>query len=879
MKKRLKPPKTASWLLRIFLRKENLNSRIDDFEEVFQRTAREKGKFQAVLWYWMETLSSIPMFIGFSILWSFVMFGNYVKIVIRNLKLNKVYSFINLSGLAIGMACCVLILLYVSDELSYDNFHKKSDRIFRINTISTIGETSRQYATAPPALAMGLADSIPEIEAFTGLSKLNINPLRGRYNDKNVEIFDIFYVDSAFFTIFSFEFLEGSRESAMDNPESIVISKETAKRIFGNESPLGKTIVIGSDLLLQVSGVIEDVPRNSHLQFNAVIPLRLFRDPEGNPQDFSEFNYNCEWYEYLLLRDGTDVSRIEKQIVAVAEDKWGAIYREKKTTRQYPLQNIKDLHLRSTSEFEPSRPGDISTVNLFSVVALFVLFIASFNFINLFTAHSTSRGQEIGMRKVLGSRRIQIVRQFLTESVIMSIISLVLGILLVMMVLPYFNAFVGKEFSPAQLLSSNVLLGILGIIVVTGILAGSYPALVLSAFDPIKVLKGKFSSASKNPLLRKTLVCVQFSISIFMIIGILVIVMQLGYIKNMNLGFNKNQMVIVPFFGEDAPERRMPNQNALKNKLKQNPGIVSASLSIHIPGGDMRYSTFLPEGRNSDETFRAMHYWVDHNFIDTYGMEIILGRDFSKNLSTDADQALIINEKSAEILGSGEDVIGKRLLNVLHEPIGVIVGVIRNFHSEGMKNKISPVVLSVETPFFSYISVRIRPENMPKTLAYIESSLREIYPEREFEYNYSFIDDDFKNKYPEEEKIRGISIVFGCLAVFLACLGVLGLTSLSVEQRTKEIGVRKVLGASVYDIVKLLSKEFSSWILAANLLAWPLAFFMMKGWLKNFAYRISIKWDIFIFSGILTAVIALLIVSLYSLKAAKSDPVDELRYE
>jgi len=768
--------------------------------------------------------------------------------------------------------------MYVTDELSYDKFHEKSDRIYRINAISSIGVTSRQYAFVPPALAPGLADSIPEIEAFTRL--LPQESMRGQVDGTSVELTDSFFVDQDFFNIFTYEFLEGNSETVIENPDSVVITEETAARIFGDESPIGKTIDLERDRLLQITGVIKNVPKNSHLQFNAIMPLSFIRDEEGNPADFSGANYFNEWYEYLLLREETDVGRLENKMAAVVEEKWGDIYRERGTTRQYPLQNIKDLHLRSTCMHELSPPGDISTVYLFSAIALFVLFIACFNFINLSTAKSASRGREVGMRKVLGSHKNQIVRQFLSESIIMSFIGLVLGVLLVTMVLPVFNGLAGKEFTSGQLLNPTVMLGLLGIIIITGIIAGSFPAFVLSSFDPVLVLKGKFSSSLKNTVFRKILVGVQFSISIFMIIGILVIVRQLDYMKNMNLGFDKEQMVIIPFFGHLQDEEGASRHSTLKNKFSQNPSIVSASYTIDLPGGDLGADAFLPEGRNSNETIRAVRYWVDHNFIKTYGMEIVLGRDFSESYSTDAEQALIVNEKAVEMLGWGQDVLGKRLINVSRDNRpGVIVGVVKNFHGEDMKMEIRPAVLALEPRFFAFISVRIRPENVPNTLAFLETSLKDTYPDQEFTYNYYFIDDDFRSKYPEEEKIREIYIAFGCLAIFVACLGLFGLASFSVQQRTKEIGVRKVLGASIREIVLLLSKEFTKWILAANIIAWPLAYYMMNRWLENFAYRINIKWDIFIFAGVLTAVIAILTVSFHSLRAAKSNPVNALKYE
>ncbi|MCJ7581339.1 MAG: ABC transporter permease [Candidatus Aminicenantes bacterium] len=806
------------------------------------------------------------------------MLNNYLKIALRNIKRHKGYSIINISGLAIGMACCILILMYVTDELSYDKFHEKSDRIYRINAISSIGTTSRLYAFVPPPLAKGLAESIPEIEAFTRL--MQQDGMQGQVDGVNVELTDSFFVDADFFNIFTYEFVEGNPQTAIENPDSIVITEETAARIFGDESPMGKTIDLGRDRLIQITGVIKNVPKNSHLQFNAVMPLSFIRDQEGNPADFSQANYFCEWYEYLLIREGTDIDELEVKMAAVVEEKWGDIYRERGTTRQYPLVNIKDLHLHSKAMHELNPPGDINTVYLFSAIALFVLFIACFNFINLSTARSASRGREVGMRKVLGSQKTQIIRQFLSESIIMSIFGLFLGLLIVMLAIPAFNGLAGKQFNAGQLLSSTVLIGLLGIIVVTGIFAGSFPAFILSSFDPVMVLKGKLSSASKNSVMRKVLVGVQFSISIFMIIGIMVIVRQLDYMKNKNLGFNKDQMVVIPFFSNTQEEEGASRNNALKNKFSQNPSIVSASFSIEIPGGDLGSDAFLPEGRDNNESIRALRFWVGHNYIKTYEMEIVLGRDFSDTYSTDADQALIVNETAVKMLGWGQDVLGKRLVNVSRDNRqGVIIGVVKDFHSEGMKMELRPAVLALEPRFSANISVRIRPENVPDTLAYLETSLREIYPDREFTFNYSFIDDNFRNKYPEEEKIREIYIAFGALTIFVACLGLFGLASFSVQQRTKEIGVRKVLGASVREIVLLLSKEFTKWILAANLLAWPLAYLMLNKWLENFAYRINIKWDIFIFSGVLTAVIALFTVSFHSLRAAKSNPVDALKYE
>jgi len=513
-----------------------------------------------------------------------------------------------------------------------------------------------------------------------------------------------------------------------------------------------------------------------------------------------------------------------------------------------------------------------------------VLIIACFNFINLATARSTGRAREVGIRKVFGSKKNQLIRQFLSESIAVSLISLFLGIALVMTVLPLFNNLSGKQFEQTQLLKLPALLGFLGIIILTGFIAGSFPAFILSAFQPVIVLRGKFSSASKNSSLRKILVVVQFAISIFVIVGILTMIRQLDYMKNKDLGFKKDQLLVSQFFGNRREEENAQRFDSLKDRIQKNPNITSISFSANIPGAELGYDAYLPVARGDDETVRARNYWVDFDFVKTYGMEIVLGRDFSREFSTDAGEAIIINEKIAQALGWGDDCLGKRIYNIARDNrLGRIVGVVKDFHSGSMKLEISPVILSCEPEFFAFVTARILPVNVPSTLSFLENNLREVsqqvFPNREFTFDYHFVDDDFRTKYAEEEKVRQVYVIFGALAVVIACLGLFGLASFTLEQRTKEIGVRKVLGASVNNIIFLLSKEFAKLVLIANIVAWPLAFYAMNRWLGNFAYRIGIGWDIFILSGVLAVVIALFTVCFHSIRAALSNPATALRYE
>ena len=812
------------------------------------------------------------------------MFKSYLKVALRNLFKFKAYSFINIAGLAFGMACCILILLYVTDELSYDNYHLNKDSLYRIHTISAIGTTSRNYAHTPPVIAPELAKSIPEVEAAARI--FNGFDLQARLLDQDVEIKNVFFADNTFFNIFSHEFLKGDPLSSMANPDSLIITEDIARRIFGSENPVGKALALPGpgNRTIQVSGVIKNVPRNSHFRFNGVIPSTFLRDQQGRPAPILTASYFCEVYSYLLLRKGTDPRDIEKKIAVEAQAKWGEMYRQRGTTRTYLLQKVSDIHLRSHLEYEISPTGDIKNVYLFSAIALLVLLIACFNFINLSTARSANRAREVGIRKLMGSARSQLVRQFLNESMAVSLISLIVGIALTIIAFPAFNTLSDKQFDAGQLARWPILLGLTGIILLTGFVAGIFPAFILSSFSPITVLKGKFSSASKNNALRKILVVFQFSISVFLIVSIFIMVKQLNYMKNKDLGFNKSQLVVVPFFGNRGDESQAKQFDSLSERILQNPGVVSLSFSANVPGRDLGYDAYLPEGGSNSDTVRAQNYWVDYDFVKTYGIEIVAGRDFSRELSADAGQAVLLNEKAAKAFGWRTNALGKRIYNVpRNNRLGVVVGVFKDFHNDNLKFAISPSILSLEPQFFAFASVRLHPTNVPSTLAFLEKEMaevsREIFPGRPFNFQYYFIDDDFRSKYPEEDKIREIFLIFGFLAIFIACLGLFGLASFTLEQRRKEIGVRKILGASAYVLVILTAREFVMLVLISNILAWPLAYYAMHQWLENFAYRINIGLDIFVFSGVIAVIIALSTVCSHSFRATRTNPVESLRCE
>jgi len=807
------------------------------------------------------------------------MFANMLKIMLRNLRKYKAFSSINIMGLAIGMACCLLILMFVADELSYDRYNIRGDRIYRFNSHSTIGGTTRRFAASPAALAPAVKETIPEVLAYARVFQL------GRaqfvYEGRNIDIPDFYGADEDFFNIFSHEFLAGDPAESLKRPRSLVITEDAANQIFGTSGALGKviTIVQGPQRAdFAITGVIRNVPRNSHFRFNILLSTATFRvpppadgqnrPPQRNPLD--EF-FAFGAHSYILVDKNTDIAALDRKVRELVETRWGDFLRQRGVVRWYELQNLYDIHLRSSYEAELGNPGNIQYVYLFGAIALFVLFIACFNFVNLSTARSTLRAREVGLRKVFGAERRQLVRQFLSESIFLSLVGMLFGILLVVTVLPAFNAFAQKEFTAAELLSPTILAGLGLIILLTGFGAGIFPAFVLSSFEPVKTVKGKLGSGTQGQRLRKGLVIVQFAIAVFMIIGIVVTVRQIQYLKNKDLGFNRERLVVVPARGR--------RNDALRDRIIQNPNVKSVSFDLAIPGQFTPDDTFVPEGRNQDETFRTSSFTVGYDFLKTYEIDLLWGRNFSPEFPTDVQEGLIINETAARQLGWGKDAVGKEMVDFTADASVRyrVVGVVRDFHHKSLKMAINPTVLKLNPEGFGFVSVRISPANVSSTLDFLKTTFKELVPQ--FEYRHFFVDDDFRQKYPNEEKAQSVYTYFGTLAVFVACLGLFGLASFIIERRTKEIGIRKALGAAVRRIVLSLSGEFLKAVLLANLVAWPLAFYFMSRWLRTFAYRISIEWWFFALGGVLSIVIAFLTVGYQSVKSARTNPADALRYE
>jgi putative ABC transport system permease protein len=808
------------------------------------------------------------------------MIRNIFKVMLRNLKKYKVFSAINILGLAIGMACCLLILMFVSDELSFDRYNALGDRIYRFNAHSTIGGTTRHFALTPAALAPAVKETIPEVLTYARL--FNLGRAMFVYEGRNIDIPDFYGADEDYFKLFSHEFLAGDPATALQKPNSFVMTEDAARQVFKTTDALGKavTIDLGPFMLdFMVTGVIRNVPKNTHLRFSMLMSTSTFRQPQftqgpnGQPRRsmLDEF-YAFGASSYVLVDKNVDLAALDRKVRDLVEARWGDFLRQRGVVRWYELRNLFDLHLKSYYEAEPGSPGNIQYVYLFGAIALLVLFIACFNFVNLSTARSTLRAKEVGLRKVFGAEKKQLIRQFLGESVLLSLLGMFIGILIVLTALPAFNAFTQKTFSRSEVFTPIVLAGLGLIILLTGLGAGAFPAFVLSSFDPVKTVRGKLGAGTKGQTLRKALVIVQFSIAVFMIIGIIVVVRQIDYMKNKDLGFNREMLVVVPVRG--------PNHDALKNRISQNPNVKSVSFDLTIPGQFTPDDTFVPEGRTQDDTIRTSSLTVGYDFLKTFEIELLAGRDFSPQFPSDAQEGLIINETTARELGwTAAEAIGKEMVDFTSDRNQSfrVIGVIRDFHHQSLRMAINPTCLKLNPNAFQYATARIGPANVSETLGFLEKTFKELFPR--FEYRYFFVDDDFRQKYPNEEKVRSIYTYFGVLAVFVACLGLFGLASFIVERRTKEIGIRKALGAGVRRIVFLLSGEFIRAVLVANLIAWPLAFYVLNRWLRTFAYRISVAWWFFLLGGVLSVLVAFLTVSYQSVRSAQANPVDTLRYE
>jgi putative ABC transport system permease protein len=805
------------------------------------------------------------------------MLSNYFKIAFRNLWRNKAFSAINIFGLAIGIATCLVILMFVQNELSYDRFNKKADRTARIIFVGEVQGEKMKEASVMPPVAKTLLSDYPEVEEATRLKNAG-SPIIN-YADKSFREGSVAFVDSNFLSVFTLPLIAGDSRTALLEPNTVVITKATAKKYFGDEEAIGKVLFFKEwNSNFKVTGVMEKIPVNSHFHFDFFASMSGFEEAKSSSWMSSNF------YTYLVLRKGADYKQLQSKLPGLVSKYIGPQmqqamgltleqFRKNGSDIGFMLEPLTSIHLKSdtTSELEPR--GDIRYVYIFSAIALFMLLIACINFMNLSTASAAKRAREVGIRKVMGSVKLQLVKQFLIESMLITIIALLIALAIAQSVLPLFNNITGKALSlnfaeNTWLLPSLLLLGL-----ITGFIAGSYPAFFLSSFNPATVLKGKLVAGKKTGWLRSGLVVFQFCISIVLIVGTAVVYLQLSYIQNKNLGYEKERVLILP-------ETYLLGQKEaiLKQKIKADTRVLNVTSSGYLPAGPSNGNNFFIYAQEEASQIKTLRYDVEDNYIPTLGMEIVYGRNFSPEFATDSS-GIILNETAARALGWDKNAIGqtvKRRENNGAEMTYNVIGVVKDFHFKSLHERISPLVMTLSKNSGTLI-IKTKSAEVGGLLATLKNEWDNLNPETPF--SYSFLDERFDATYREDKNTGMMLGIFAGLTIFVACLGLFGLATFTANQRTKEIGIRKVLGASVTGIVSLLSTDFLKLVCIAFVVAVPVAWLIMNRWLQDFAYRIDIPWQAFVVAALAAISITLITVSYQAIKSALANPVKSLRSE
>ncbi len=804
------------------------------------------------------------------------MFSNYFKIALRNLKKNPGYSVINIAGLAIGLACCVLILLYVQDELTFDLFHQQAGRIYRLVTTQKSPEQGeRHFPSVMGPVAPALLAEFPEVSKTVRIrERQGMGRFTVRYGENRFYEGDYLLAEPSFFEIFDFKLLQGDPQTALTLPSALVITETAARKYFGDENPVGKTLAIERYGDFKVTGLLQDPPRNSHLDFSMLLS---FATLEANPRwkQYIDSWESDSFITYVLMREKIDIAAFNTKLAALTQKHLNA---EQRNAVQLSLQSLRDIHFHSAHlEFDRnSRKGEITYIYIFSAIALFVLLIACINYMNLATARSMKRAREIGMRKVVGARQAQLIGQFLGESILLSCLGLFFAVVGVELALPAFNAFADKNLALDFFSNGWLVLGLFLLVFGVGIVSGSYPAFYLSQLHPSLVFKGAIKSGGSVSQLRRGLVVAQFALSIIMIVSTIVAYRQIDYIRTKNLGFNQEQLVVVDI--NSGNTRR--NFASIKNEMLKVAAVKNVSVSSRVPGEWKNLSQIevMPEGVAAAAMHSMYFLGIDAEFLATFEMNLAAGRNLSNEMGTDTS-AVIINEAAARLLG-WESPLGMELRVPAENYRVRVVGVVKDFHFQSLHEKIAPLVLGHwNNPIreIDYFTARVATSNLSATVAALQKVHEQFDQVTPFEYN--FLDERLNDFYQADLRVGKIFGASATLAIFIACLGLLGLAAFIAEQRTKEIGVRKVLGASAGNIVYLLSKDFTKLVLLATIIASPLAYWALQRWLQNFAYHIALGPGTFLLAGCGALLIALFTISFQALRAALTNPVEALRYE
>ncbi|MEZ5043409.1 MAG: ABC transporter permease [Saprospiraceae bacterium] len=810
------------------------------------------------------------------------MLRNYLTVALRNLWKHKFYSIINILGLAIGLACFLFIFLFIRDELSYDRYHQKADRTYRVNFDGFAFEQELHFAVVGASLGPTILEEYPEVEQQCRFRQRGSFAVR--YEDQSYTEDKWIYADSTLFDVFSFELVKGNPRSALKEPFTIVISEEIAKKYFGEADPIGKSLTANNDRLYRVTGVMKEMPKNTHFNFNMLASMASLEESRNNMWLSNNFQ------TYIVLKEGVDPAIVDAKFDKLVRDHvgpeieqfMGKTYDDLLAAGSFitfSLFPMPKIHLYSDKQAELGATSDIKYIYIFSFVGLFILLLACINFMNLSTARSASRAKEVGMRKVVGAGRSQLIFQFLSESVIITFLGFLLAIVLLVSLLSKFNTLSGKELTFSQINHPGLWAMMLGMVLFVGVVAGSYPAFYLSAFKPIAVLKGRLiKKIGQQVSLRSVLVIFQFAITVALIVGTMIISSQLNYIQNKKLGFNKEQVLILNNFYTLGN-----NCQAFKDEILKNPQVINASMSSSLPTPSSRNTsaTFLGRTPDPTKTHVVQLFTVDQEYIPTLGMEIVQGRAFSREFPSDSS-AVILNESAVAMYGL-EEPLGQEISvfsgGTPENPeinTTKVIGVVKNFHFESLRSEIGPLALFLGTSRGN-LSIKLKAGDIPSFISAVQQKWNEMGPGQPFDYN--FMDEEFATVYESETRIGQIFSVFTFLAIFIACLGLFGLATFTAEQRTKEVGIRKVIGASISRIFVLLTVEIMKWVLIANLIALPVAYYFMGKWLEGFAYPVDLHWLTFIMALVLSLFIALLTVSYQALRTAWMKPVRSLRYE
>jgi putative ABC transport system permease protein len=878
----IQPPKWPLKILRYFVKKEYHEEIEGDMEEIFNENVRQSTPAKAKRIYTMEMLKLLRPILLKNIkqtttLIPIDMLLNYFKIAWRNLIKKTAYSAINIFGLALGIACCVLIFMFVQDELSFDNYHTKGDRIYRVihGEKSVNNSTGRPYpfwvwGNAP--IGQVLRNEFPEIDKvvqFSGRSDILLSVEDKMYQEEGA-----FFMDSTAFDVFSWDLIKGDPKTALAAPYSIVLTETTARKYFGNEDPMGKSLK-GSEAAgrsaagdYTVTGVVKDVPSNSHFRFNVLLSMSTFK--KSRPNIFDEWGY-VDFYTYFLVNDKFNRAAFEKKIPGFITRN----QRQPDSNYTIAIEPLKDVYLRTDAERQPGETGSLPNIYVFSVIGIFILGIAIINFMNLSTARSMERAKEVGIRKSVGAYRSSLIFQFLGESFIIVLLSMFVAIILVSLALPGMADFTGKVFLMQHLVNSQTIAVFAGGLFVISIVAGSYPAFALSGFGAVKILKGITTSNAGGANLRRALVVFQFTLSIALIAGTIIVYMQMSHLLDKDLGFDKEQMLILDYNYDEAVNAK---SEALKIEMEANPSILSAAFSRSVPGSYFPNAGTEIEGPDGEmKSMGQPIFQVGMDFIPHFGLALVAGRSYSRNFPSDSSKALVVNEATARQYGytNAADIVGKKFSQWGRE--GEVIGVVKDFNYTSLHRNIEPLTLPLEPYASRYLSLKIKSEDIGKTIQEVKEVWTKLAPHRPF--LYSFLDEDFNRQYQSDFIFRKLFTTFSCLAIFIACLGLLGLATYTAQQRTKEIGIRKVLGAEVYNIVTLLSKDFVRLVIVSILIATPISWYYMNQWLEGFAYRMEIQPWIFGLAGLAAVVIALLTISYQSIRSARMNPVSSLRSE